>query len=41
MKPIFTKAPSLSIRLVLAIFVSLALILSDGQNHGMIKFRSC
>ncbi|MFD0966868.1 rod shape-determining protein MreC [Seminibacterium arietis] len=40
MKPIFTKAPSLSIRLVLAIFVSLALILSDGQNHGMIKFRS-
>ncbi|PJG85794.1 rod shape-determining protein MreC [Conservatibacter flavescens] len=40
MKPIFAKAPSLGIRLVLAIIASVALILSDGQTNSMIKARS-
>lgn len=39
MKPIFGKAPSLGIRLILSVIASLALILTDGQN-SMNKARS-
>ncbi|MDG6894469.1 rod shape-determining protein MreC [Volucribacter amazonae] len=40
MKPIFAKAPPLGIRLALAVLASIALIISDGQNHTMIKART-
>ncbi|WP_439258046.1 rod shape-determining protein MreC [Lonepinella sp. BR2271] len=40
MKPIFGKAPPLGLRLFFAVMASIALILSDGQSHAMIKVRS-
>ena len=35
MKPIFSKAPPLGIRLLIAIFASIALILADGRNSSI------
>ena len=40
MKPIFSKAPPLGLRLFLAVIASIMLILSDGQTNTMIKARS-
>ena len=40
MKPIFGKAPPLGIRLLIAIFASIALILADGRNSSITKARS-
>lgn len=40
MKPIFAKAPSLGLRLFLAVAASIALILSDGKTNSVIKARS-
>ena len=40
MKPIFGKAPPLGIRLLIAIFASIALILADGRNNSITKARS-
>ncbi len=40
MKPIFSKAPPLGIRLILAVVVSITLILFDGKTNTMIKARS-
>ncbi|MCK9109185.1 rod shape-determining protein MreC [Haemophilus influenzae] len=40
MKPIFSKAPPLGIRLLIAIFASIALILADGRNNSITKARS-
>lgn len=39
MKPIFGKSPPLGIRVFFAVIASVALILSDGQTHTMIKVR--
>lgn len=40
MKPIFSKTPSLGLRLTLAVIASIALMFSDGQTNLMIKARS-
>ncbi|OOR99631.1 rod shape-determining protein MreC [Canicola haemoglobinophilus] len=40
MKPIFSKAPPLGIRLILSVIVSISLILFDGKTNSMIKARS-
>ena len=40
MKPIFSKAPPLGIRLLITIFASIALILADGRNNSITKARS-
>lgn len=40
MKPIFSKAPSLGVRLFLAVILSIVLIFSDGQTSHMLKLRS-
>ena len=40
MKPIFSKAPPLGIRLILAILASILLMIGDGRSSGMIQVRS-
>ncbi|QIM66407.1 rod shape-determining protein MreC [Mannheimia granulomatis] len=40
MKPIFAKTPSLGMRLIIAIILSIALILSDGRSSLMIQARN-
>lgn len=40
MKPIFAKAPSLGVRLFLAIISSILLIVSDGRSSAAIQFRN-
>ncbi|QIM68047.1 rod shape-determining protein MreC [Basfia succiniciproducens] len=40
MKTIFTKAPSLGLRLVLAVMLSVGMILFDGQTNIMIQTRN-
>ncbi|SEP65657.1 rod shape-determining protein MreC [Basfia succiniciproducens] len=40
MKTIFTKAPSLGLRLVLAVMLSVGMILFDGQTNVMIQTRN-
>ncbi|MGV6989437.1 rod shape-determining protein MreC [Testudinibacter sp. P80/BLE/0925] len=40
MKPIFSKAPPLGIRLILAIIASVLLMIGDGRTSGMIQLRS-
>ncbi|AAU37199.1 rod shape-determining protein MreC [[Mannheimia] succiniciproducens] len=40
MKAIFTKAPSLGLRLVLAVMLSVGMILFDGQTNIMIQTRN-
>lgn len=40
MKPIFAKAPSLGVRLFLAVSFSLALIAFDGRSSAMIQLRN-
>ncbi|MGF7453409.1 rod shape-determining protein MreC [Pasteurella bettyae] len=40
MKAIFSKAPSLNLRIILAVICSIGLIFSDGQTNTMIKVRS-
>ncbi|QLB15026.1 rod shape-determining protein MreC [Mannheimia granulomatis] len=40
MKPIFAKTPSLGMRMIIAIILSIALILSDGRSSLMIQARN-
>lgn len=40
MKPIFAKAPSLSVRLILAIILSITLIVFDGRSSAVIQIRN-
>ncbi|WP_427838716.1 rod shape-determining protein MreC [Actinobacillus pleuropneumoniae] len=40
MKPIFAKAPSLGVRLFLAIVISIVLIAFDGRSSAIIQFRN-
>ncbi|MBE2896646.1 rod shape-determining protein MreC [Pasteurellaceae bacterium HPA106] len=40
MKPIFSKAPPLGIRLILAIVASVLLMIGDGRSSAMIQLRS-
>ncbi|WGE32493.1 rod shape-determining protein MreC [Actinobacillus genomosp. 2] len=40
MKPIFAKAPSLGVRLFLAIVISITLIAFDGRSSAIIQFRN-
>ncbi|MBE2894271.1 rod shape-determining protein MreC [Spirabiliibacterium falconis] len=40
MKPIFSKAPPLGIRLILAIVASILLMIGDGRSSAMIQLRS-
>lgn len=40
MKPIFAKAPSLGMRLIIAVILSLVLIISDGRSALMIQVRN-
>lgn len=40
MKPIFTKSPSLGVRLIFAVFVSVILMFSDGQTRNLLQIRS-
>lgn len=40
MKPIFAKAPSLGMRLIIAVILSLVLIISDGRSALMIQARN-
>lgn len=40
MKPIFAKAPSLGVRLTLAVFLSILLIAFDGRSSAMIQLRN-
>ncbi|MCK3654384.1 rod shape-determining protein MreC [Pasteurellaceae bacterium Macca] len=40
MKPIFAKAPSIGVRLFLAVIFSLGLILADGRSSAMIQVRN-
>lgn len=40
MKPIFAKAPSLGMRLIIAVIFSIMLIISDGRSSLMIQARN-
>lgn len=40
MKPIFAKAPSLGMRLIIAVILSIILIISDGRSSLMIQARN-
>lgn len=40
MKPIFAKSPSLGARLIIAILLSVALIISDGRSSVMVQARN-